>query len=191
MQDKHLYIIRGISGAGKSTLGYTIAPYNCYSADDYFTTKEGYNFNPEQIQDAHDSCRGCVEHALKMGKTPVAVANTFTERWEFDWYLGLAEQYGYMAHVMTVENYHGGTNTHNVPDRIVEKMEERYELNLAFSRRPPLWDDLKNLDVYDKQEIAQFNRAFAALGESSRQKLARLSKRVAIHPSYGIALEGN
>jgi hypothetical protein len=60
----------------------------------------------------------------------VAVSNTFTQEWEMDAYYELAKQYGYQVYSLIVENRHGGVNEHGVPDEVLEKMKNRFEIKL-------------------------------------------------------------
>jgi hypothetical protein len=42
----------------------------------------------------------------------------------------LAKEYGYKVFSIVVENVHGGTNEHGVPEEVLTKMRERFEIRL-------------------------------------------------------------
>lgn len=129
--EKVLFIVRGLPGSGKTTLAHIIANGVC-SADDYFTDSEGnYNFDPSKLKAAHADCRSRVEQHMSYGEPLVAVANTFTQEWEMEAYFNLAEEYGYMVQSIVVENRHGGQNIHNVPAEAMNKMRDRFEVELG------------------------------------------------------------
>ena len=56
--------------------------------------------------------------------------NCFTMEWEMEPYFKLAAQFKYTVFVLTVENRHGGKNTHNVSQHQLEKMAEKYKVVL-------------------------------------------------------------
>lgn len=60
----------------------------------------------------------------------IAVANTFTQEWEFQPYFELAEKYGYKTFSIVVENRHGGVNQHGVPQDKLEQMKNRFSIKL-------------------------------------------------------------
>ncbi len=66
----------------------------------------------------------------KMGDSKIAVANTFTQEWEMQPYIDMAKEYGFTVFTIIVENRHDGTNVHNVPDEVIDKMKERFEIKL-------------------------------------------------------------
>jgi hypothetical protein len=45
-------------------------------------------------------------------------------------YFDLAEKYGYRVYSLICENRHGGVNEHNVPQEVLEKMKNRFEIKL-------------------------------------------------------------
>jgi predicted kinase len=45
-------------------------------------------------------------------------------------YFDLAKNYGYKVFSIVVENRHGGTNQHEVPEEVLTKMRERFEITL-------------------------------------------------------------
>lgn len=128
---KSLILLRGLPGCGKTELANLLFPWH-HSADMYFEGPNGeYWFNPEELSDAHESCQRTVEHAMNTHKREViAVANTFTEDWEMDFYYKLADKYDYRVFTVVVENRHGHKNSHNVPDEIVEEMRGRFSVKL-------------------------------------------------------------
>jgi hypothetical protein len=60
----------------------------------------------------------------------IAVSNTFTQEWEMKPYFELAEKYGYKIFCIIVENRHGGTNLHDVPEDKLKIMRNRFEFKL-------------------------------------------------------------
>jgi len=65
-----------------------------------------------------------------IGDSKIVVSNTFTQEWEMKPYYELAEKYGYTVFSLIVENRHGGTNSHNVPEDVLTAMENRFEIKL-------------------------------------------------------------
>ena len=47
-----------------------------------------------------------------------------------DPYFKLAKEYGYTVFSIVVENRHGGTNVHNVPEDKIEQMKNRFSIKL-------------------------------------------------------------
>jgi 50S ribosomal subunit-associated GTPase HflX len=60
----------------------------------------------------------------------IVVSNTFTQEWEMDEYVKLAETYGYMVFTIIVENRHGGVNQHGVPADKLGQMKNRFQIKL-------------------------------------------------------------
>jgi predicted kinase len=134
MNNKNLYILRGLPGAGKSTLAKNIGAVY-FEADMFFMEGNEYKFNPTKLKDAHAWCQNQVRISMKnsdskLGDTRIAVANTFTQEWEMEPYVEMAKEYGFTVFTLIVENRHGGVNQHNVPDDVLDKMKERFEIKL-------------------------------------------------------------
>jgi predicted kinase len=136
---KTLYIIRGVPGSGKSTFAKELvgADFLVCEADKYFVDKEGnYKFDGSKLKEAHEWCRDRVETFMEDSLLNdqfyrrIAVSNTFTREWEMQAYIDLAEKYGYRVFSLIVENRHGSSNVHGVPDEVIEKMKERFEIKL-------------------------------------------------------------
>ena len=124
---KTLLILRGLPGSGKSTFAKELCAATGAvhaEADMYFEKAGQYSFQPNQLHDAHRYCQLLCENAMKLGKD-VIVSNTFTRRWEMEFYIRLAATYGYDVQIKTMTgNY---KNIHSVPDSVIEKMRARFE----------------------------------------------------------------
>ena len=128
--EKVLYIVRGIPGSGKSTFAKTLGGQH-YEEDMYFINENGeYNFDVTKIKDAHKWCQSFVETNMVLEYPKIVVSNTFTQEWEMEPYFKLAKEYGYKTFSIVVENRHGGTNEHGVPEDKLEQMRNRFEIKL-------------------------------------------------------------
>lgn len=125
---KVVYILRGIPGNGKSTLAEQLVTNSKTSsviccADDYFTNLDGnYNWDAEKIGSAHKWCFNLFDENIKDQTETIIVANTSTRETDVNKYRNHAIENGYMVFVLTIENWHNGVNTHNVPNETLEKM---------------------------------------------------------------------
>ena len=130
IMEKILYIVRGVPGSGKSTFAKLLT-LNVFEADHYFYDNDGnYNFIPSEIKEAHKKCQQLVEYEMESGIPKIAVSNTFTQEWEMKPYFELGEKHGYKVFSVIVENRHGGTNKHGVPEDKIELMKNRFEIKL-------------------------------------------------------------
>jgi predicted kinase len=132
-KNKILYIVRGLPGSGKSTLAKMLTSGSGpshYEADMYFMEDGVYKFDVNRIKVAHAWCQGMVEMDMLKDVPVIAVSNTFTQEWEMEAYYELAKKYGYTTFSIIVENRHGGVNEHNVPDEVLTKMNNRFEVKL-------------------------------------------------------------
>ena len=134
---KDLILLRGIPGSGKTTLGEVIlfSPNNeipdVLSADNFFINQNGdYVFDGTKLKEAHNDCKLKCAEKMKVGVSKIVVANTFTQEWEMESYYEMAERYGYRVHSVIVENRHGGTNVHDVPEEKIEEMKNRFSIKL-------------------------------------------------------------
>ena len=128
--EKTIYIVRGCPNAGKSTFAKTLGGIHI-EADQYFVDADGnYNFDGSKIKNAHAWCLDKVKTNMTVGSDKIVVSNTFTQEWEFQPYLELAKEYGYKTFTIIVENRHGNTNEHNVPEDKIEQMKNRFSIKL-------------------------------------------------------------
>ncbi len=125
----NLYLVRGVPGSGKTTFANEICN-KVVSADDYHYDEEGfYRFQIKNMAAAHRYCQEKTRTIMETGKD-VAVANTSTTKKELKPYYDLAEEFGYTVYSIIVENRHGGVNVHNVPAETLEKMKNRFDVEL-------------------------------------------------------------
>ena len=75
-------------------------------------------------------CQHKVKTDMKSGVEKIVVSNTFTTEWEMESYFEFAKEFGYKVFTLIVENRHGGTNTHNVPEDKIEQMKNRFSIKL-------------------------------------------------------------
>ena len=127
---KIAYIIRGLPGSGKTTLAQKLAPKSNVAADDWFDFFNDGVFNPEKLKRAHQWCKEVFTEFCQENDEFVAVHNTFTQNWEYQPYIDIAEKHGYVVHVIVVENHHGNESVHGVPKDAINKMRNRFEINL-------------------------------------------------------------
>lgn len=129
-----LYLIRGIPGAGKSTFANNLFRAGIVDviacADDYMVDGNGeYNFNPTNLHFAHRQCYAKTKITLHRGNN-VAVANTSVTEWEVEKYVKLTEECGANLVSVIVENRHGSSNVHGVPDEKIQQMKQRFSVKL-------------------------------------------------------------
>jgi len=128
---KTIFIIRGTPGSGKTTLARSLCPIDDICEADKFFERAGlYDFDPSKLGQAHSWCRREVESRMLAGVDRIAVSNTFTQLWEFEPYLEMAKLHGYRAVCLVVENRHGSSSVHSVPEDKVEQMRRRFEVML-------------------------------------------------------------
>lgn len=109
--------------------------YVIVEADKFFEKDGEYKFDPTKLKDAHQWCRDTVEQHMKNNikyqfYPEIVVSNTFTQEWEMQPYIDLANKYGYKIFSLIVENRHGNKSVHNVPDETIQKMIDRFEIKL-------------------------------------------------------------
>lgn len=125
---KNLILLRGLPGAGKSTLAKLICNQHV-EADMYFKKNGEYNFDASKLKQAHEWCQERTEQYM-IQRFNVVVSNTFTTEGELAPYIRLAVKHGYRLVSLVVENRHGNSSIHGVPNETVERMHNRFKLKL-------------------------------------------------------------
>ena len=128
--EKNLIILRGLPNAGKTTVAKLFNTKAICCADDYHTHNNVYDWKPENIKKAHEWCQKKCRKFMKVKANNIVIANTNTTEREMKPYFILAKQFSYKIFSLIVENRHGNTNDHNVPESTILKMNERFEIKL-------------------------------------------------------------
>ena len=135
MKYHNLILLRGVSGAGKSTIAELFTDAVLVSTDDYFMVDGEYVFNANNLVINHQKCQDEVESVMHdINKTTlctIVVHNTFTQQWEMKAYYDLAKKYKFTVHTLIVENRHGSTSTHNVPQKSIDNQRDRFDVVLT------------------------------------------------------------
>lgn len=124
-----LILFRGLPGSGKSTLAESLCD-RVVSADMFFERNGTYQFDATRLHAAHKWCQSETERLLREGVSIVGVANTFTTEKEMKEYFEIAKRVNCRISTIIVENRHGSTNVHNVPEETMDKMEARFHVKL-------------------------------------------------------------
>lgn len=131
-----LLILRGVPGCGKSTLARVLTRSALFDinveADQYFMEDGEYKFDPDKIDSAHGSCKYKVEKAMEEGFHRIILSNTSCKQKELVYYYELAEKHNYQVFSLVVENRHGGTNQHGVPEEKLQAMEQALKSTLKL-----------------------------------------------------------
>ena len=131
-----LYLIRGLPGSGKSTLAQKLVGFeHVVEADMFFVDPEGYHYDSAKIGTAHLWCQNETEQLISSGLVgdAVAVANTFTQRWEMEPYYNLMNNYDIKIIEITVsvrltDEELALRCVHKVPVNKITQMRLRWEL---------------------------------------------------------------
>jgi uridine kinase len=134
---KQILILRSVSGAGKSTLAKVLTSrigWVTVCADDYFTDAAGnYNFDATKLSNAHAECKVNFIEALNESTVEgIVVANTNTSTAECKFYEQEAAKVGATVFHIVIENRHGNSNIHNVPDNVLERQEANIRNSLKL-----------------------------------------------------------
>ncbi|XP_068141799.1 uncharacterized protein [Drosophila tropicalis] len=162
---KLMIIMRGPPGCGKSTLADNLLRQShlldkqsqhqqltakdfIFSSDDYFfNNRQVYQFNPNQLPDAHAWNRKRVQEKASNGWSPIIVDNTNIMIWEMQTYVQIAIQYGYLIELLEPQTTWSKSasklaqkNIHQVPRENIQRMLERFEKTTV----PELIRSIKN-----------------------------------------------
>lgn len=124
---KTVIILRGVSGCGKTTFAKSLVDSNTVicTADDYFVNNYGqYEFLAALIHEAHKCCKEKFLKAIAVEAPRIIVANTNTTQKEFEFYEENGKNAGYRVFSVIIENRHGNTDIHNVPDKTKDRQKQ-------------------------------------------------------------------
>jgi protein tyrosine phosphatase len=89
----------------------------------FFERNGEYKFDSTKLGEAHKWCFEGVKRAIEDKTHIIIISNTSTRSEDVLRYKNLGEENGYKVYVLTVENWHGGSNIHNVPEEKLVNME--------------------------------------------------------------------
>ena len=148
---RKLLLIRGLPTSGKTTLAEGLFSLGeeprRFEADSYFYVDGKYKFDPAKLADAHKACQQRVERAMHPASgRNVVVSNTFTQRWEMQPYISLAEKFGWK--LVVIDLFDGGCddaelherNVHDVPLKTFARMRKNYEHEWSTGNPLPPWE---------------------------------------------------
>lgn len=127
-----LVLVRGLPGSGKTTFVANMMVENSveFSADD-FMYADGQEFDPARLAECHKKCQNAVRTVLaENSNATVFVHNTFTQTWEMEPYFEIADETDTLVHTIVVENRHGNSSVHNVPENTMSRMRQRFDVSL-------------------------------------------------------------
>ncbi len=123
-----LTLIRGLPGSGKSTLAGMICEKTGaihLEADQFMVDRSGnYRFDGRKLRDVHARCEVECDGHLSVGQS-VVVSNTFSEIWEMQAYLDMAERHHAALQIIECHGRFG--NVHGVPDDKINAMRKRWQ----------------------------------------------------------------
>ena len=123
---KNLIILRGVPGAGKSTLAKFLAGDKgvIVEEDDYHMIDGQYYYKHEDVESAKRKCIDKINEEMWYNEKLIVVSNTNTKASSVTGLIDLAKINGYRYTVLTLENWHGNIDVHNVPaDTLIEMRE--------------------------------------------------------------------
>ena len=123
-----LYAIRGLPGSGKTSFAKSLS-LNFFEADQYFEKFNNNKFDHKLLKEAHRYCYDLVKKELFNGNSAV-VSNTMSTINEVLEYQNLAKEMNVKFVSMILENRHDGISVHDVPKDSIEKMSERFDIQL-------------------------------------------------------------
>lgn len=126
-----LILVRGMPGSGKTTTAtklYRAMNNAHFEADQYFMRNGKYEFDVNQLRQAHEWCQNKTRENLGYGYR-VIVSNTFTTLKELRPYFDIAKEIGIIPTVITCNNQF--QNVHDVPAETLAKMKARFAHDIS------------------------------------------------------------
>ena len=128
-----MIIAVGPSGCGKSHFFINYLKPQGFieaSADHFFEKSGAYQFNPRELDKAHEFSQEEAREAISKG-LKVYISNTNTRAWERKPYIDMAKKAGYEVWLKVFKvdpEVCAARNTHGVPVEAVRKMAERIDV---------------------------------------------------------------
>ena len=100
------------------------------SADDYFMHDGKYIYDVEKARDAHMWCQRKCRKFMQISAERIIISNTNISEKQFQPYVEMANEFGYRIFSIIVENRHGSSSIHDVPEAIIKRMEYYFEIKI-------------------------------------------------------------
>ena len=124
-----LYIVRGLPGSGKSTLAKKLVEDTYHKeADMYHMINGKYEFDISKIKESHEWCQQEICDIMK-SKNECVVSNTFTQRWEYQPYIDMTNEFKY--DVVIIHCQGPWKNIHDIPPHTLNIMKARWEHHVS------------------------------------------------------------
>ncbi|XP_049856776.1 2',3'-cyclic-nucleotide 3'-phosphodiesterase-like [Schistocerca gregaria] len=140
---KTIFILRGLAGSGKSTIAKEIeetykGAVIC-SADQFFTVRGRYMFNPKKLREAHEYCQEKARRACIRNENVIVIDNTNVQKWPMEYYFLLAFKTCYTVVLVEPQTpwkddplFLSIKNQHNVREETIQKKLEQWETVLPL-----------------------------------------------------------
>lgn len=131
-----LYIIRGCSGSGKSTFAkeLSVAMSGYHLEADMFMYTEGgvYDWQASKLKTAHMWVFQRLRNYMSSRFSPLILSDTNVRKRDLQVYLDLAKDNGYRVVSLVLENRHGSSSIHDVPDKTMRRQESALRESLKL-----------------------------------------------------------
>jgi predicted kinase len=134
---KNMIILRGLPGSGKSHVANhfkSLSDTSVCSADNYFIHDGVYEFDKEELSNAHAYCYNSVKKSIDAGTNTIVVDNVNCKLSDYKKYLDVSDTNGYKVIVIEIfcENKQKAVefakrSSHNVPIKDVLKILSQWE----------------------------------------------------------------
>lgn len=131
-----LYIIRGCSGSGKSTFSQEMcAAFGGIriEADMYMYNEKGeYDWQASKLKAAHAWVYSRISSFMSQAMGPLILSDTNVKHRDLQVYLDLAAKNNYRVVSLVVENRHGNSSIHDVPEKTLRRQESALRQSLKL-----------------------------------------------------------
>jgi len=131
---KQLVIMRGVSGSGKTTYVSHHFPSATVCSADHFFDRGAHppSFDPKLLSLAHHQCLMSAMNSIENGDEYIVIDNTNTQRWEYEHYIWLGNQFGYHIRIIRLQpplapEILESRNVHQVTKQTILNMLYRFE----------------------------------------------------------------
>ncbi|KAK8736144.1 hypothetical protein OTU49_004843 [Cherax quadricarinatus] len=135
---KVMLIMKGIPGSGKTFLAKKLSEVYegavVCSADSFFIHNGEYEFDRDQLKDAHEFCQQRASHAAQENSHVIIIDNTNVRNWEMKFYLDIAKRHRYIPLVLEPQTPWAMDpcelalrNSHGISEKIIAQKVHTYQ----------------------------------------------------------------